>query len=200
MVFSQQVPAKRLRATGGSADRIERVDRQPWNRLLAWVIDWMCLLAWVALIAAVGIPLWLSGMTGGLTVVALNIIATLFLVVPVTLMLARLESSARQASIGKHLRQLLVVNSRTGVRVSYRRALARNTMKIAVPWTIGHAAVFGIVASSAEGAVPPWIWVATAFAYVLPVAYVAPLFVGTGRTPYDRISGTAVTQRSRGGL
>ena len=175
------------------------MNRQPWNRLLAWVIGWISILAWVALIAAAGVPLWLAGITGGLTVVALNIIATLFLVVPVTLMLAWFESSARQASIGKHLRRLLVVNSRTCVRVSYRRALVRNTMKIAVPWTIGHAAVFGIVASSAEGAVPPWIWVATAFAYVLPAAYVASLFLGTGQTPYDRISGTSVTLRSRSG-
>ena len=86
----------------GSADRIASVNRQPWNRLLAWVIDWISILAWVALIAAAGVPLWLAGITGGLTVVALNIIATLFLVVPVTLMLAWFESSARQASIGKH--------------------------------------------------------------------------------------------------
>jgi hypothetical protein len=52
------------------------VNRQPWNRLLAWVIDWICTLAWVALTAAVGIPLWLAGITGGLTAGALNIIAT----------------------------------------------------------------------------------------------------------------------------
>jgi hypothetical protein len=30
-------------------------------------------------------------------------------------------------------------------------ALVRNTAKVAAPWTIGHAAVFGIVASSAAG-------------------------------------------------
>ncbi|MDF9277404.1 RDD family protein [Arthrobacter sp. EH-1B-1] len=165
---------------------------QPWNRLLAWVIDWICILAWAALLAAVGIPLRLAGITDGLTFVALNIIATLVLVVPVTLTLAGLESSARQASIGKHSRHLLVMNSRTGLRLSFRRALVRNTMKVAAPWTIGHAAVYGIVASSADGSVPPSIWAGTAFAYVLPAAYVASLFFGTGRTPYDRISGTTV--------
>ena len=128
-----------------------------------------------------------------LTVVAQNILATVILVVPVTLMLAGFESSAREASIGKRVRHLLVVNSRTGQRVSFRRALARNTMKLAVPWTVGHAAVYSIVAASAAGSIPPSILVITAFAYVLPLVYIASLFFGTGRTPYDRISGTTAT-------
>ena len=108
--------------------------RHPWDRLLAWVIDCLCILVWVVVVAAVGVPLYLAGITGGLTVVAQNILATVILVVPVTLMLAGFESSAREASIGKRVRHLLVVNSRTGQRVSFRRAIARNTMKLAVPW------------------------------------------------------------------
>jgi len=165
--------------------------------LLAWVVDCLCILVWVAIIAAISIPLYLAGITGGLTVVAPNIFATLVLVVPVTLMLAWLESSVRKASIGKRVRQLLVVNSRTGQRVSFRRALARNAMKIAVPWTIGHAAVYGIVVSSAAGSIPTAVWMATVLAYALPLAYIASLFFGTGRTPYDRISGTTVTRAAR---
>lgn len=187
----------RVPAGAQFADRVEGVNRYPWNRLLAWAVDWLCILAWVAIIAAIGIPLYRAGITGGLTVVGQNIIAAVILVVPVTLMLAGLESSAREASIGKRVRHLLVVNSRTGQRVSFRRGLARNTMKIAVPWTIGHADVFGIVASTTAGSIPPSIWVATAFAYALPLAYVASLFFGTGRTPYDRISGTTVTMAAR---
>ena len=167
--------------------------RHPWDRLLAWVIDCLCILVWVVVVAAVGVPLYLAGITGGLTVVAQNILATVILVVPVTLMLAGFESSAREASIGKRVRHLLVVNSRTGQRVSFRRALARNTMKLAVPWTVGHAAVYSIVAASAAGSIPPSIWVITAFAYVLPLGYIASLFFGTGRSPYDRISGTTAT-------
>ena len=70
-------------------------------------------------------------------------------------------------------------------------------MKIAVPWTIGHAAVIGIVASSTASSIPPSIWVVTTLAYAQPLAYVASLFLGTGRTPYDRISGTTVTLAAR---
>jgi hypothetical protein len=61
------------------------VDRHPWNRLLAWGVDWLCILVWVAITAAVGIPLYLSGVTTGLSLAVLNVVAALILVVPVTL-------------------------------------------------------------------------------------------------------------------
>ena len=85
------------------------------------------------------------------------------------------------------------MHSRTGQRVSFRRALAGNTMKLAVPWAVGHAAVYSIVAASAADSIAPLIWVITAFAYVPLLVYIASLFFDTGRTPYDRISGTTAT-------
>jgi len=176
------------------AARVDRVNRRPGSRLLAWTVDWLCILGWVVVVAAIGVPLYLAGITAGLTVVVLNVVATLVLVVPITVALAGLESSAREGTIGKRLRGLRVVSSRTGARLSYRRSLARNTIKIAVPWTIGHAAVYAIVASSAAGSVPVAVWVLTAAAYVLPIAYFASLFIGSGRTPYDRICGTVVVR------
>ncbi|GAA4371678.1 hypothetical protein GCM10023166_21100 [Paeniglutamicibacter cryotolerans] len=159
---------------------------------MACLVDWLLVLGWVATTAAVGIPLFLSGVTRGLSVVALNLVATLVLVAPVTVGLAVLESGVREATIGKRARQLIVVNVTTGQRISMKRALLRNALKIALPWTIGHAAVYGIVRTSMTGSVPPAIWVVTAIAYVLPIAYVVSLFIGSGRTPYDRISGTSV--------
>jgi uncharacterized RDD family membrane protein YckC len=170
------------------------VHRHPWNRLLAWGVDWLCIVVWVGITAAVGIPLYRAGVTTGLSLVTLNVIATLILVVPVTLGLAGLESGGRRASLGKRMRGLRVVHAGTGARVSFWRALARNAMKVAVPWTIGHAAVFGIVASGGDSAVPVTVWLVTAIAYLLPIGYVVTLFIGSGRTPYDRIAGTAVVR------
>lgn len=164
----------------------------PGDRLLAWMVDWLGILAWVGVVAAVGIPLYLIGITGKLPPLWLNLVATVTLVAPVTVVLAGLESSAREASFGKRARRLKVVSARTGSRMSFRRALARNVLKIALPWTIGHAAVYGIVASSGTGAVPVSVWVVTAIAYVLPVTYVVSLFLGTGRTPYDHLCGSVV--------
>jgi uncharacterized RDD family membrane protein YckC len=170
------------------------VDRHPWNRLLAWGVDWLGILGWVAILAAVGIPLYLSGVTAHLSLAVLNLIAALVLVVPVTLGLAGLESGRREASPGKRALHLRVVRFGTGAPVSWWRALGRNTLKVAVPWIIGHAAVYSIVASGGEGTVPAPVWLLTAVAYVLPIAYVVTLFIGSGRTPYDRIAGTAVVR------
>lgn len=168
--------------------------RHPWNRLLAWIVDWACALLWAGVTAAIGVPLYLTGLTPHLSIGALNVVAAVILIVPVTFVLAALESSSREGTLGKRLRRLRVVDSRTGERVAYQRVLARNALKIALPWAIGHAAVFGIVEASASGTVPPSIWVVTALAYVLPIAYVVSLFIGAGRTPYDRLTRTSVAR------
>jgi hypothetical protein len=85
-----------------------------------------------------------------------------------------------------------VVDAGTGGGVGVGRALLRNILKIGLPWTIGHAAVVAIVLGSGDSAAAGPVWVLTAVAYVLPLAYVISLFIGDGRTPYDRVAGTRV--------
>jgi uncharacterized RDD family membrane protein YckC len=158
------------------------------------LVDWFCILAWVAITAAVGVPLYLSGLTHSVGAVASNLVAALMMVLPTTVVLTLLESSPREASIGKLTRHLRVVDAVTGSRVSFQRSILRNTLKIGVPWTIGHAAVFAIVQASGSRSVPVSVWLLTVVAYVLPITYIVSLFVGQGRTPYDLISSTVVIQ------
>ncbi len=172
------------------------MERHPWRRLLAWLIDWLCILVWVGVVAAVGVPLQLAGLTSGLSTFALNLVAALLVVVPVTLALAALESSRLRATPGKLAVRLRVVRTGTERAPGFGRALARNAMKVALPWTIGHAAVYAIVGAS--GGVPVWVWLLTGCAYALPAVWVVSLFVGSGRTPYDRAAGTVVIRRGRG--
>ena len=166
--------------------------RQAWNRLAAWIIDWLCILAWVAVLAAVGVPLHLGGMTDDVSARVGNVIAAVILVVPVTIVLALLESGAQEASVGKRIRRLHVVDVDTGATVPFGRTLLRNVLKISVPWTLGHVVVYGLSRPDANGIVPGWIWAATAAAYVLPLIYVIALFVRRGRTPYDWAARTIV--------
>lgn len=166
--------------------------RLAWRRLTAWVIDWLVILAWVAVTAAVGVPLYLAGVTADLGVVALNVVSAVVVVLPVVVGLARAGASRRQASVGKRARRLRVVDARTGTGVTFRQALARNALKVGLPWTIGHVAVIALVTDSADGTVAPAVWVVTALAYVIPLIYVISLIVGDGRTPYDRVAGTRV--------
>jgi hypothetical protein len=169
--------------------------REPLNRLVAWVVDWGCIAGWVGITAAVGVPLFLAGVTGALDTVTLNLVAAAVVVFPVTFWLARLESGARKATPGKRLRRLIVVTAVDGSRPTLGRALLRNNLKISAPWLVGHAAVYAIVAVGDSGAVPIGVWLLTGVSYILPIVYLASLFVSTGRTPYDRLSGTTVIRR-----
>lgn len=180
-----------------TAECVFRSRRHPGNRLLAWVVDWACILVWVAITAAIGVPLFLSGITGGLSIPALNAVATIVLVLPVTVGLALLEASTRESTFGKRVRRLRVVDSLTGSRVPLGRALLRNLVKVAIPWTLGHAAVYALIASGPDAPPAVGVWALTAAAYVLPIAYVVSLFVGDGRTPYDRLARTRVLREDR---
>jgi uncharacterized RDD family membrane protein YckC len=168
-----------------------------WRRLVAFAIDWCCMLGWVAVVAAVGIPLYLAGaiqLTGAL---AQNLIG-LTVVVPIVLAAAWCESHARGATPGKLALRLRVV--RRNERLSFPWALLRNTLKLGVPWIIGHVAVFALVDTSASGTTPAWVlWLLVA-AYVLPVLWVISLLLPGAHTIYDRLTSTDVVSalRARG--
>jgi uncharacterized RDD family membrane protein YckC len=117
--------------------------------------------------------------------IALNIVAAAVIVSPVTVGLAWLESRNHEATLGKWVGRLAVVTVVGRACISFVRALGRNAAKVMVPWLVGHAAVFSIVAASATGAIPISVSILTGLAYVLPIV---SLFVGSGRTPYDRLA------------
>lgn len=161
------------------------------RRLVAWLIDWTCILVWVAITAAIGIPLYLAGIIAPTGYGALNLIAALVVVVPVVVGAAWFESRALAATPGKRTMRLRVRTA--DGRPPFRVALLRNTLKIGVPWLIGHAAVFAIVASSGTTApLPAWVWLLTGAAYLIPLIWIGSLFIAGGRTPYDRVIGTDV--------
>jgi hypothetical protein len=164
------------------------------RRVLAWLIDWLCILVWVAATAAVGVPLYRAGVIASVGPVASNLIGAVVVVLPSVIAAAWFESRPIAATPGKHALGL-VVRADAG-RPLFRVALVRNVVKIGLPWLVGHAAVFTIVRSStAATAVPIGGWVLTAAAYVIPGIWIVSLFVGDGHTPYDRITGTTVVHR-----
>jgi uncharacterized RDD family membrane protein YckC len=157
--------------------------------MLAWVIDWLCMLVWVLVVAAISVPLYLAGVISALDVRVENVLAFILFIAPITLALAWRESSARQATPGKRARRLIVTTNNR--RVSFRRALLRNALKLALPWELGHTVAFTLAAGN--GVIPAWIVPVAALTYALPIVYVVTLFVGDGRTLYDRVAGTVVS-------
>jgi hypothetical protein len=167
------------------------VHRHPWRRLAAWCVDWGCILGWAALVAAVAVPLLLSR-HGSLTLsgnlAAENLVAFAVTVAPVTAAFAVLES--RGGTLGKRLLRIAV---RAGDSPPpLRTAVVRNVLKLALPWTLGHLAVFELVAT--DGTPPGWVVPVLAAAYAVPVVSVVALFRGAGRTPYDALAGTRVEE------
>lgn len=180
-----------LREAGAVRGTVSPVNPEAWRRIVAWLVDWLCFLVWLALVAAIGIPLYVAGMTGQWSVVTTNVVSALVTAVPLTIFLAVLESGKRQASVGKRVLGLKVVAAGDGGRLSFASALLRNALKVTVPWTIGHAAAIALVGSTT---ISSGLLTLTAAAYVLPLVYVVTLFVREGRTPYDRAGGARVVR------
>ncbi|WP_051215508.1 RDD family protein [Granulicoccus phenolivorans] len=178
--------------------------RHPWRRIAAWLIDCGLIMLYAGLLALVGVPLTRAGVLGPLPLAAANVLAALVLVVPVVLVLAGLEAGRRAATVGKRVLGLRLAGAAgagaagTGApgAPGYPRALLRNAVKVALPWLIAHSAVYGIWDGSARGAVPGWVWPAFAVAYAIPLVWLVTLFVGTGRTPYDRLARVSVIEAS----
>lgn len=147
--------------------------------------------------AAIGVPLHRAGIVRTRNLLTLNLIGALVVVLPVVIGAAILESRGSGVTPGKRVLGL-TVRTVEGVPASFPTALTRNALKIGFPWLIGHGAVFALATHSRSSPLPSGLWVLTAAAYVLPVVYTASLFVGGGRTPYDRMTSTRVTSQGHG--
>lgn len=168
------------------------MDRHPWKRLAAWVVDCCLILVYAGVLAAVAVPLHLAELTNIGTQLTGNIVSAVVLVVPSVCVLAALEAGRRRSTMGKRALKLCVCIE-TGERTTFARSLARNVAKFGVPWLIGHAAVYSLVTGDSAGHTPgPATWILLVLAYVIPIAWVLSLFVRHGRTPYDLLSKTQV--------
>lgn len=143
--------------------------------------------------------------------------AFVVLIAPVTAWLAGWERGARAASPGKRLLRLRVATAITGTGgtpttgnrgrapgnaattvVTGRAALVRNALKVALPWELGHTAAYLLADPDAGAAAVRLGSACGVLASAIPLAYLATLFVGVGRTPYDRLAGTVVTRPPSG--
>lgn len=159
--------------------------RLAWRRIAACLIDYACALVWAGIVAAVAFPLYISGLIRQSDLLAENMVASLVLVIPVIIFFASFEAGRHRATLGKRLLRIRL--SRRGP-LNFGVAVVRNVLKVALPWIIGHAAVYGIVTWSPAGHIPTWVVALTFAAYILPIVYLVSLFVRKGRTPYDVVT------------
>ena len=160
------------------------------RRIAAWLVDWALILAWAALL--LGLSLLLRASRWDLGALGWNLVSFAVLVAPATLALAWREASG--ATPGKRRAHLRVTDQDSGAPIGVRRALLRNTAKIALPWTLGHALAFQLAADGPTAEVPLWAVPVSVLAYGQVAWYLVALFVRRGRTPYDWLAGTVVTR------
>ena len=167
------------------------------RRIAAFGLDYLLIAAYLVILAAAQLF--------ALAVVPGRVISHLYssplaaeatgfaaLTLPVVLYFALSEASTRQATLGKRALGLIVTDLR-GRRLSLLRSFVRSAIKFA-PWELAHAMIYQITFNNDSASRSPALIVGFATVYLLVGAYFAMLFIGSRRTPYDRLTGTCVAR------
>ncbi len=87
---------------------------------------------------------------------------------------------------------LVVGAAGDGAPLGFGRAWLRNLLKLGLPWVLSHV---GVTAALKDAPNPPsWAPSFYLLGLAVGVLWAAGLFVGSGRTIYDWISGTRVDE------
>jgi uncharacterized RDD family membrane protein YckC len=166
-----------------------------WRRIAAYMIDYcVFMVPLLGLLTLCSLAFWtVSPFTDNAW---LNQgIVILVLTIPVMLYFACCESSRFQATVGKRLMSVSVVDT-SGVRATFKQTAVRTMVKF-LPWEYFHAMMWHWEGWPTNPAPP------TSAQYILMIMgwlvmgwFVVSLFVGSRRAPYDRLAGTIVCKAS----
>lgn len=146
------------------------------------------MLPWIGVVAAAGAVLSVTGAIHSVDDVVGNLVGFVTLIVPITVTASGFEGSARHATPGKRALRLTVERS-IGGGAGFARSLVRNGTKYALPWELGHTAVFALFGSTT--APEPWVVIVLGVTYAIPIVSLV-LLLATGRALHDRVARTTV--------
>ncbi len=170
------------------------------RRLLAFLVDYGVMALFVSVISVAGFAIRSQlGVTSSAATtfqqkLLAQAIVSATIMLPIMLYFAVSESSRWQATIGKRVLRLQVTDDHGG-RPPLLRTLLRAAVKFA-PWELAHTGVWHVPGTpfvSEPAAFSYGVWIA---AMLLALWWFASIWLGDGRTPYDRIAGTVVTRVS----
>ena len=164
-----------------------------WIRIQAFVIDYLVILAYLALFTAI---MWIINSISPDISQALfddplsgQSVVFLFFTLPVILYFALFDSSLWQATPGKRRRNLRVIRL-NGESLDRKRALGREILKF-IPWELAHTCIWQIRFSPEEPS--PMITVGFILVWILIGMNIISLLISpTHQTLYDRLSGSLV--------
>ena len=169
----------------------------PWRRIAAYFVDYFVFM--LPLIGILSLSSW-AFLSFGISPFSNNVwlnqgIVILVLTLPVVLYFALSEASRFQATVGKRLLKVSVVDA-SGHRVTLKQAMLRAIVKF-LPWEFFHTIIWHWEGWPSNPATPTNLQIMTMTAGWLVMGwFVVCLFVGSRRTPYDWAAGTVVVGRS----
>ncbi len=159
-----------------------------WPRLLAFGLDYLFILLYMALLLVLGVTVFSPLLTDPAPWQG-QLLGFFSLTLPVVLYFA-LSESLTGATLGKRLLSLRVAEL-SGNRLTLPRSLVRSGIKF-LPWEISHTAIYRVVQPDA-----PALWSYLFFVSLGLVGIcLATLFRPPHRPPYDRLSGATVYHTS----
>jgi uncharacterized RDD family membrane protein YckC len=120
-------------------------------------------------------------------------VAAATLTLPAVLYTALSEASRRQATVGKRALGLRVVSDGGGRRLPIGRAVLRSLLKFA-PWEVAHTALWHTPGWPVRPDPQLVTWIGSIGSLALAGWYLLSFFVGSRRTPYDRVTGARVVR------
>lgn len=112
-----------------------------------------------------------------------------------TVIAARAESGPHRATWGKRRAGLRVQELGTGAPITVGRALARNSLKILVPWQAGHVTTIAAIWGGFEEG-DRIAYGASFLVYGMMAVYAVTCLRGSGRGPHDLAAGSVVVDVS----
>lgn len=166
-----------------------------WRRLAAYLVDYFVFIApWLGVLALGTWVLFDFDPPIPSNPWFRHGIMLLILTGPIVLYFAVCESSRLQGTVGKRLLGIAVVDLQ-GERPTFPQTVMRAIVKF-LPWEFFHAILWHWEGWPTNPAAPtPVQYCAMALGWLVMAWYVAGLFVGSRRTPYDRVAGTMVVRR-----
>lgn len=168
-----------------------------WRRTQAFLLDYVAILAYMALLAAVFVPLS-RGAQGSrlrsLSPLGGDLLAFVTLVLPVTLYFAIGDASRKQGSWGKQ-RMGIRVQTLDGQRLGLGRSLLRSALKF-LPWQTAHTVLFNWPGFPADPQPSPATYAGFGLVYALVGANVLAAWrTRRGQALYDLATGTEVVKQ-----
>lgn len=174
-----------------------------WRRVCASLIDYLAILAWMAIIGLASLAVYLllgeyPDFLGMLGPVGAQAIFFFVLTFPVGLYLFFTESGASRASFGKRKMNMQVTDE-SGEAPTKMSILVRTAIKL-LPWEIAHTFIWQMqyvfYQNGYDADVPIWIFVGLNVSTVLVIVYLVMIAIRRdARGPHDIFADTYVVHR-----